>query len=221
MKTLQEAIAQFKASIKKTDYEKVDFIRDYLGVAYRLKFCREFFGERLQILTKSVELSNGSHKFIAEIFIDNNCLAVGESKQMHNKEKDFEKTQTVAVGRGLAFLGFMGDEIASKEEMDQFNRTDEVITDKKTTKPIDSPNNKEVVKKFNVEEFADEWIGKLEKQAKLSTSVNKFEQGIQSLSKEYTKELEQLYLDPIQDVKVANKYNKLKTTIQERKPNGQ
>ena len=124
MKTLQEAIAQFKASIKKTDYEKVKGNRDYLGVAYRLKFCREFFGERIQILTKSVELSNGIHKFKAEIFIDNNCLA-GLSKQMHNKEKDFEKTQTVAIGRGLSFLGFFGDEIASKEEMDQFYRTDE------------------------------------------------------------------------------------------------
>jgi hypothetical protein len=36
MKNLQEAIAQFKASIKKTDYEKVKGNRDYLGVAYRL-----------------------------------------------------------------------------------------------------------------------------------------------------------------------------------------
>ena len=221
MKTLSEAITQFRKQIKKTDYDKVKGNQDYLSVAYRLKFCRDFFGERLQIHSESIETSNGSHKFIAKIIIDKECLAMGESKQMHNKEKDFEKTQTVAVGRGLAFLGFMGDEIASKEEMDQFNRTDEVITDKKTTKPIPTPNNKEVVKKFNVEEFANEWISKLEQQANLSTSVNKFEQGMQSLSKEYTKELEQLYLDPIQDVRVANKYNKLKNTIQERKSNGQ
>ena len=213
-KTLESAIQTFRDGIKQSDYVKLGAKGEYLTVPYRIKFVREYFGNRLQILTFSSELANGSTKFRASVFLDGKELSVGESKMMVNRDKEFEKAQTVSIGRALSILGFMGNEIATAEEIEDFVKGKEI-------KPIAKPNGKEVVKKFNVEEFANEWIGKLEKQAKLSTSVNKFEQGIQSLSKEYTKELEQLYLDPIQDVKVANKYNKLKTTIQERKPNGQ
>jgi hypothetical protein len=214
MKNLQEAIAQFKASIKKTDYEKVKGNRDYLGVAYRLKFCREFFGERLQILTKSVELSNGSHKFIAEIFIDNNCLAVGESKQMHNKEKDFEKTQTVAIGRGLAFLGFMGDEIASKEEMDQFYRNDETITEpKEENKP-----SKKVSK--NITQLADDWISQMQTVAKHSKSQLYFEKNLTPIKDKYKDDLLLIAADPIEQLRVDTEYNKLKSQIQSRGTNG-
>lgn len=214
MKNLQEAIAQFKASIKKTDYEKVKGNRDYLGVAYRLKFCREFFGERLQILTKSVELSNGSHKFIAEIFIDNNCLAVGESKQMHNKEKDFEKTQTVAIGRGLAFLGFMGDEIASKEEMDQFYRNDETITEpKEENKP-----SKKVSK--NITQLANDWISQMQTVAKHSKSQLYFEKNLTPIKDKYKDDLLLIAADPIEQLRVDTEYNKLKSQIQSRGTNG-
>lgn len=214
MKNLQEAIAQFKASIKKTDYEKVKGNRDYLGVAYRLKFCREFFGERLQILTKSVELSNGSHKFIAEIFIDNNCLAVGESKQMHNKEKDFEKTQTVAIGRGLAFLGFMGDEIASKEEMDQFYRNDETITEpKEENKP-----SKKVLK--NITQLANDWISQMQTVAKHSKSQLYFEKNLTPIKDKYKDDLLLIAADPIEQLRVDTEYNKLKSQIQSRGTNG-
>ena len=213
-KTLESAIQTFRDGIKQSDYVKLGAKGEYLTVPYRIKFVREYFGNRLQILTFSSELANGSTKFRASVFLDGKELSVGESKMMVNRDKEFEKAQTVSIGRALSILGFMGNEIATAEEIEDFVKGKEI-------KPISKPNNKEVVKEFNVEEFANEWIGKLEKQAKLSTSVNKFEQGIQSLSKEYTKELEQLYLDPIQDVKVANKYNKLKNTIQERKSNGQ
>ena len=213
-KTLESAIQTFRDGIKQSDYVKLGAKGEYLTVPYRIKFVREYFGNRLQILTFSSELVNGSTKFRASVFLDGKELSVGVSKMMVNRDKEFEKAQTVSIGRALSILGFMGNEIATAEEIEDFVKGKEI-------KPIVKPNGKEVVKEFNVEEFANEWIGKLEKQAKLSTSVNKFEQGIQSLSKEYTKELEQLYLDPIQDVKVANKYNKLKNTIQERKSNGQ
>ena len=213
-KTLESAIQTFRDGIKQSDYVKLGAKGEYLTVPYRIKFVREYFGNRLQILTFSSELANGSTKFRASVFLDGKELSVGESKMMVNKDKEFEKAQTVSIGRALSILGFMGNEIATAEEIEDFVKG-------KETKQIAKPNGKEIVKEFNVEEFANEWIGKLEQQANLSTSVNKFEQGIQSLSKEYTKELEQLYLDPIQDVKVANKYNKLKNTIQERKSNGQ
>ena len=213
-KTLESAIQKFRDGIKQSDYVKLGAKGEYLTVPYRIKFVREYFGNRLQILTFSSELANGSTKFRASVFLDGKELSVGESKMMVNRDKEFEKAQTVSIGRALSILGFMGNEIATAEEIEDFVKGKEI-------KPIAKPNGKKVVKEFNVEEFANEWIGKLEQQAKLSTTVNKFEQGIQSLSKEYTKELEQLYLDPIQDVKVANKYNKLKNTIQERKSNGQ
>ena len=67
-RSLRDAIQQFRSGIKKTDYGKVKGNRDYLSVAYRLKFCREYFGETMSIQTDSTELSNGSHKFKA-IFI--------------------------------------------------------------------------------------------------------------------------------------------------------
>ena len=214
MKTLQEAIAQFKSSIKKTDYEKVKGNRDYLGVAYRLKFCREFFGERLQIITKSIELSNGSHKFIAEIFIDNNCLAVGESKQMHNKEKDFEKTQTVAIGRGLAFLGFMGDEIASKEEMDQFYRNDETIAEpKEENKPTKTVSK-------NITQLANDWIDQMQTVAKHSKSQLYFEKNLTPIKDKYKDDLLLIAADPIEQLRVDTEYNKLKSQIQSRGTNG-
>ena len=214
MKTLQEAIAQFKSSIKKTDYEKVKGNRDYLGVAYRLKFCREFFGERLQIITKSIELSNGSHKFIAEIFIDNNCLAVGESKQMHNKEKDFEKTQTVAIGRGLAFLGFMGDEIASKEEMDQFYRNDETIAEPK------EENKPSITISKNINHLANDWIGQMQTVAKHSKSQLYFEKNLTPIKDKYKDDLHLIATDPIEQLRVDTEYNKLKSQIQSRGTNG-
>jgi len=214
MKTLQEAIAQFKSSIKKTDYEKVKGNRDYLGVAYRLKFCREFFGERLQIITKSIELSNGSHKFIAEIFIDNNCLAVGESKQMHNKEKDFEKTQTVAIGRGLAFLGFMGDEIASKEEMDQFYRNDETIAEPK------EENKPSITISKNINHLANDWIGQMQTVAKHSKSQLYFEKNLTPIKDKYKDDLILIAADPIEQLRVDTEYNKLKSQIQSRGTNG-
>jgi acyl-CoA thioesterase FadM len=79
---------------------------------YRIKFVREYFGERMSIQTESTELSNGSHKFKANIYLDDKLVSVGESKQMKNADKEFEKQQTVSIGRGLSILGFFGDEIS-------------------------------------------------------------------------------------------------------------
>jgi len=234
-RTLRDAIQEFKSNIKESDFIKVKGNQDYLSVPYRVNFVRGYFGDRLQILTESTELSSGSFKFVSSIILDGKCISNGESKQMHTKEKDFEKSQSVSIGRGLSFAGFMGSEVATVEEMQEFIRTDETFDEKKIIKdktfenghkvnyPKDEPiiEKKQISKKFNTQEFAKEWMEKLRKQAELSTTVNKFEQGIQVLGKEYTNELEQLYLDPIEDVRVANEYNKLKSQIQGRKPNGQ
>jgi hypothetical protein len=51
----------------------------------------------------------------------------------------------------------------------------------------------------------------------LSSSKYSFEQGIQSLSNEYLDELKQIALDPLEELRVEQEYNKLKTQIQGRK----
>ncbi len=164
-RSLKDAIKQFRSGIKKTDYDKVKGNKDYLSVAYRLKFCREYFGENMSIQTESTELSNGSHKFKANIYLNDKLVSVGESKQMSNKEKDFEKAQTVSVGRGLSLLGFMGDEIASKDEMESFWQEDEPF-DKELKRIQTIPSNDPPtittspgVNLRDVKVLADEWIG--------------------------------------------------------------
>lgn len=216
-KTLESAIQEFRNNIQQSDYVKLGAKGEYLTVPYRIKFVREYFGNRLQIITFSSELENGSTKFRASVFLDGKELSVGESKMMVNRDKEFEKSQTVSIGRALSILGFMGNEIATAEEIEDFIKSDAPQEKKQIKKEV----KQEVIKKFNTQEFAKEWMEKLRKQAELSPTVNKFEQGIQVLGKEYTNELEQLYLDPIEDVRVANEYNKLKSQIQGRKPNGQ
>ena len=120
MKTLTEAISEFKKQIKDNDYVNLGAKGKYLTVPYRINFVRMFFGERLQIITDSKELANGSHTFKTSVFLDDKLLSTGEAKQLFNKDKEYEKQSTVSVGRALSKLGFMGDEIATAEEMEQF-----------------------------------------------------------------------------------------------------
>ena len=218
-RTLENAIQTFKENIKQEDYVKLGAKGEYLTVPYRIKFVREYFGARLQIITYSFELANGSHKFRAGILLDGKELSVGESKQTQNKEKAFEMSQTVSIGRALSILGFMGNEIATAEEIQDF------IESKSPTSQIKKEPIKEVKKVIpkiikDVKIIANEWILKLQEQAKHSASVNKFEQGIQSLSSEFLDELGQIALDPIEELRVEQEYNKLKTQIQTKQPKG-
>jgi len=214
-RTLRDAIQQFRDGIDDKDYANLGAKGKYLTVGYRIKFVREYFGERIRIITDSFDLPNGSHKFKTEIYLDDKIVATGLSKQMKNADKEFEKQSTVSCGRALSFMGMFGDEIATAEEMEDFLKPQ-----KKETKQVTQVKKEVVNKKINTQEFAKEWIEKLKKQAELSPTVNKFEQGIQVLGKEYKEELDQLYSDPIEDVRVANEYNKLKSQIQTRKSNG-
>jgi len=214
-RTLRDAIQQFRDGIDDKDYANLGAKGKYLTVGYRIKFVREYFGERIRIITDSFDLPNGSHKFKTEIYLDDKIVATGLSKQMKNADKEFEKQSTVSCGRALSFMGLFGDEIATAEEMEDFLKPQ-----KKETKQVTQVKKEVVNKKINTQEFAKEWIEKLKKQAELSPTVNKFEQGIQVLGKEYKEELDQLYSDPIEDVRVANEYNKLKSQIQTRKSNG-
>ena len=205
-RSLKDAIQQFRKNIDDSDYANLGAKGKYLTVPYRIKFVRDYFGERMSIQTESTELSNGSHKFKANIYIDDKLVSVGESKQMKNADKEFEKQQTVSIGRGLSILGFFGDELATAEEMEQFLKPQKKIL----IKPIAKP-------KANIKQLADEWIEVLRKTATHSVSVGKFEQNLNPLRQEYLSDLKQINSDLIQQQRIDHEYISLQKTITKRK----
>ena len=209
-RSLKDAIQQFRKNIDDSDYANLGAKGKYLTVPYRIKFVRDYFGERMSIQTESTELANGSHKFKANIYIDDKLVSVGESKQMKNADKEFEKQQTVSIGRGLSILGFFGDELATAEEMEQFLKPQK----KEITKPITKPTAKP---KANTKELADEWIEVLKKTATHSVSVCKFEQNLNPLRQEYLSDLKQINSDLIQQQRIDQEYISLQKQITNRK----
>ena len=211
-RTLQDAIVQFRKNIDDSDYANLGAKGKYLTVPYRIKFVRDFFGERMSIQTDSTELANGSHKFKANIYIDQKLVSVGESKQMKNADKEFEKQQTVSIGRGLSILGFFGDELATAEEMEQYLKPQ--VKEVAKAKPI----VKLVPKvKVNIEELANDWIEVLKKTAETSNSLSNYEKNLNVLRKEYISDLHQIYTDLVQQQRIDSAYISLQQTITNRK----
>ena len=223
-RSLKDAIQQFRKNIDDSDYANLGAKGKYLTVPYRIKFVRDYFGERMSIQTDSTELANGSHKFRANIYIDDKLVSVGESKQMKNADKEFEKQQTVSIGRGLSILGFFGDELATAEEMEQFLKPQKkVVKDKtfenghKVNYPKDEPEEEKKIKpKLSIEQMANEWIEVLKKTATHSVSVGKFEQNLNPLRKEYINELQTIYTDLIQQQRIDTAYISLQKQITNR-----
>ena len=206
-RSLKDAIQQFRKNIDDSDYANLGAKGKYLTVPYRIKFVRDYFGERMSIQTESTELSNGSHKFKANIYIDDKLVSVGESKQMKNADKEFEKQQTVSIGRGLSILGFFGDELATAEEMEQF------LKPQKKELPKLKTNGKTKTPKI----LADEWIEQLKKIAQHSVSVGKFEQNLNPLRQSYLSDLKQINSDLIQQERIDQEYISLQKQITNRK----
>ena len=211
-RTLQDAIKEFRKNIDDSDYANLGAKGKYLTVPYRIKFVRDFFGERMSIQTDSTELANGSHKFKANIYIDQKLVSVGESKQMKNADKEFEKQQTVSIGRGLSILGFFGDELATAEEMIQFlePKAKEVAKAKPIVKLVPKA-------KVNIEELANDWIEVLKKTAENSNSLSNYEKNLNVLRKEYISDLHQIYTDLIQQQRIDSAYISLQKQITNRK----
>jgi len=224
-RSLKDAIQQFRKNIDDSDYANLGAKGKYLTVPYRIKFVRDYFGERMSIQTDSTELANGSHKFRANIYIDDKLVSVGESKQMKNADKEFEKQQTVSIGRGLSILGFFGDELATAEEMEQFLKPQKKIVKDKTFEnghkvnyPKDEPEEEKKIKpKLSIEQMANDWIDVLKKTATHSVSVGKFEQNLNPLRKEYINELQTIYTDLIQQQRIDTAYISLQKQINNRK----
>ena len=207
MKTLTDAIQQFRNDIDDSDYANLGAKGKYLTVPYRLKFVREYFGERIRIVTDSFDLPDGIHKFKTEIFLDDKLVSTGLSKQTQNKDKEFEKQSTVSCGRALSFLGFFGDEIATAEEMEQFLNKPKVKQEVKTqTKTIP--------------ELANDWIDQMKTAAQHSKSSHYFEKNLTPIKEKYKDEIHLIATDPIEQLRVDTEYNKLKSQIQSRGTNG-
>ena len=216
MKTLIDAIQQFRNDIDDSDYANLGAKGKYLTVPYRLKFVREYFGERIRIVTDSFDLPEGIHKFKTEIFLDDKLVSTGLSKQTQNKDKEFEKQSTVSCGRALSFLGFFGDEIATAEEMEQF-----LNKPKTKTQVIPSNNQPTITTNGNlpINVIADNWIIQLQSVAKHSKSPHYFEKNLTPIKEEYKKEILLIATDPIEQLRVDTEYNKLKSQIQSRGTN--
>jgi len=215
-RTLKDAIQQFRQNIEDSDYANLGAKGKYLTVPYRIKFVRDYFGERMSIQTESTELTNGSHKFKANIFIDDKLVSVGESKQMKNADKEFEKQQTVSIGRGLSILGFFGDELATAEEMEQFLKPQKKVVKDKTFEnghKVNYPKDEPIEDKKSIKQLADEWIEVLKKTATHSASVGKFEQNLNPLRQSYLSDLKQINSDLIQQQRIDQEYISLQKQI--------
>ena len=211
-RTLQDAIKEFRNNIADSDYANLGAKGKYLTVGYRIKFVREYFGERIRIITDSFDLANGSHKFKTEIYLDDKVVSTGLSKQMKNADKEFEKQSTVSCGRALSFMGMFGDEIATAEEMEDFlkPKLKEVAKAKPIVKLVPKA-------KVNIEELANDWIEVLKKTAENSTSLSNYEKNLNVLRKEYISDLHQIYTDLIQQQRIDSAYISLQKQITNRK----
>jgi hypothetical protein len=106
---------------------------DYAGVPDRIKEFREDCPQG-KIITKHQKSDKGTifkayvwknkadvHYNDAGVVLDS-ADATGTAESTKTGEKDFEKLETISIGRGLAILGYLASgEIASTEEMEEFN----------------------------------------------------------------------------------------------------
>lgn len=98
---------------------------EYARVPERLKLFRSDC-PRGSIETVPTFQEDGGVMFMATVVKDqkdpDSARATGHSLGGKKGVKNFEKLETVAVGRALAMLGYLASgEIASTEEMDEFN----------------------------------------------------------------------------------------------------
>ncbi len=98
--------------------------KDYAQVKERIKKFREETTNG-SIETEMQQLQDGSVVVKAIVITDlskeDSKRATGQAFGKVTGAKAFEKLETIAVGRALAFLGYLADgEIASSEEMEEF-----------------------------------------------------------------------------------------------------
>lgn len=120
--------------------------KDYAQVKDRVKKFREETTNG-SIETESETQTDGSMILKATVIVDvsdsGSKRATGQAFGKVSSQKAFEKLETIAVGRALAFLGYLADgEIASSEEMEEFNKfkkekKDEAIKELEACKTVE------------------------------------------------------------------------------------
>ncbi len=170
---------------KKVKTTKISGGTEYAKVADRLKEFREKC-PRGKITNSFQKLDNGDFIFRAEIVSDlkddssprADATSMMSASKMKN-DKGFEKGQTVAVGRALAFLGYLASgEIASSEEMEEYEEFKAERFEEKVSQALEllesSKNIQELQKawlSFPQEVKADSRVSELKD--KLKNSVTK------------------------------------------------
>ena len=96
--------------------------KDYATVAHRLAIARRNLGVELDITTKIIHLDNEKAVVQADIFLEGKHVSTGLAEEFRsasriNQTSALENAETSAVGRALAFLGIINDQIASAEEV--------------------------------------------------------------------------------------------------------
>jgi hypothetical protein len=172
MITLIEAIKKFAEQTHETI--KVKGGKNYIQVKDRLDFVRKTFGERVTLKTTTKDIG-GLAEFHCEMFLDDKLISTGNSKELRVGEKSYEKHESVAVGRCLAFAGFAGTELASADEMQNF--FDNQSQPQPKPQPA-QPNPK-------AQEIADEFINKLFDVSKYVKSMRDYEKQKEVFAKEY------------------------------------
>ncbi len=113
-------------AIKKGKVSSYGAVQNYAFVKDRLKEFR-IDSPRGDIKTEFIILDDGNVSFKATIIKDradeNSPRATGSSLGNSKDKKGFEKLETIAVGRALAFLGYVADgDIASAEEIEEYEK---------------------------------------------------------------------------------------------------
>jgi len=185
--------------------------RKYLKVVDRLNFVRQKFGERLCVKT-TTSYPDGLAMFQTEIFIDGKLIGTGHSKQTVKKDKEFEKIESVSIGRALGISGFAGSELATFEEMNDFIKSN----------PVQNfSNNYTQAKSLPSDEARDEIITKIQDAEKFSTTPGILEKNLQQIWSAYSDKLDFMQVED-QDFygKVLQARKKAEQTVRTRSNNG-
>ena len=120
--------------------------KDYAQVKERVKAFREDTTKG-SIDTESKQLDDGTMVLKATVIMDmsdeGSKKASGSAFGKVGGQKAYEKLETIAVGRALAFLGYLADgEVASSDEMEEFlahkeEKKEEAIVELKKCKTVE------------------------------------------------------------------------------------
>jgi len=116
--------------------------QEYAKVKDRIKAFRED-NPKGKIDTSFTQLPDGTMVLKAVVTKEDGASATGQALGKLDKDKAFEKLESIAVGRALALLGYLASgEIASSDEMEEYleyqqNKKMEAITTLKDCKTIE------------------------------------------------------------------------------------